>query len=520
MTNHKDILESGVAEWNAWRQANPEVRPRLLYENLIGRDLDGVDFLGAELTGTLLANCSLRRADISFAHLWRANFDHSDLTEAVLTRSELTDATLLGADLSRALLPCATLRQADLRESQLVGADLHETDLRKALLADANLDGASLDGANLNGATLQGAVLTGCRLDGATLVETDLTGADLSGSSVYGTAVWKANLDGTTQTDLTITSRGEPLITVDRLELAQFIYLLWSNDDLRHVVDTITSRVVLILGRFSRDRKPVLDALRDELRHRNLAPVLFDFDVPERKDLTGTVELFARMSRFVIADLTDPSSLPHELATIIPHLRTTPVLPIRPQGATTYGMFKDLLAYPWVLEPIEYADARQLVGSLPDLVQRALQWCPSDRSPASSMARNNTDPRVDSYIEGLPEWQQAICREVRNLAHGADPELRETIKRTRQPYFVLQGNVCALRAAKSWVNIFLYDGGIVPDPQGIITGGHDNKTARTVAIRQGEKINARALTAMFKRIIANNRAGGWRKLTARKASGK
>jgi len=131
------------------------------------------------------------------------------------------------------------------------------------------------------------------------------------------------------------------------------------------------------------------------------------------------------------------------------------------------------------------------------------------------MARNNTDPRVDAYIEGLPEWQQAICRQVRDLAHAADPELVETIKRTRQPYFTLKGNVCALLAAKNWVNIFLYDGGIVPDPHGIITSGHNNKTARTVAIRQGEKINAPALTAMFKQIIANNRAGGWRKLTGR-----
>jgi hypothetical protein len=134
------------------------------------------------------------------------------------------------------------------------------------------------------------------------------------------------------------------------------------------------------------------------------------------------------------------------------------------------------------------------------------------------MARNNTDPRVDAYINTLPDWQQDICHKVRDLAHGADPALRETIKRTRYPYFVLDGNVCALLAAKGWVNVFLYDGAIVPDPQGIITGGHDNKTARSVAIRQGERVNTRALTAMLNQIIANNRAGGWRKLKAKDAS--
>lgn len=127
------------------------------------------------------------------------------------------------------------------------------------------------------------------------------------------------------------------------------------------------------------------------------------------------------------------------------------------------------------------------------------------------------DPRVDAYIGALPDWQQAICGEVRDLVHAADREIIETIKRTHRPYFVLQGNICALLAAKDHVNVFLYDGAIVPDPEGVITAGHDNKTARTMAVRQGETINAAALTTMFKHIIANNRAGGWR--TVRRESG-
>jgi hypothetical protein len=127
-------------------------------------------------------------------------------------------------------------------------------------------------------------------------------------------------------------------------------------------------------------------------------------------------------------------------------------------------------------------------------------------------ASYDRDPRVDEYIDALPDWQQAICRHVRELVHAADPEVQETIKRRVQPYFVLQGNICALLATKDHVNVFLYDGGIVPDPEGIITGGHDNKTARTVAIYEGETLNATALRTMFEQIIANNRAGGWRRL--------
>ena len=124
----------------------------------------------------------------------------------------------------------------------------------------------------------------------------------------------------------------------------------------------------------------------------------------------------------------------------------------------------------------------------------------------------DADPRVDQYIDALPDWQQAVCHEVRELVHAADPEVEEAIKRRVQPYFVLEGNICALLATKDHVNVFLYDGAIVPDPEGIITGGHDNKTARTVAVYEGEELNAPALRTMLEQIIANNRAGGWRKL--------
>jgi hypothetical protein len=129
------------------------------------------------------------------------------------------------------------------------------------------------------------------------------------------------------------------------------------------------------------------------------------------------------------------------------------------------------------------------------------------------------DPRVDAYIDSLPTWQQQICQQVRDLVHAADPAVEETIKRRVQPYFMCEGNVCALLAAKDHVNVFLYDGAIVPDPEGIITAGHGNKTARTVAYREGETINERALLEMFRQIVANNRAGGWRKIKAASADG-
>ncbi|MFL5711471.1 MAG: DUF1801 domain-containing protein [Chloroflexota bacterium] len=122
------------------------------------------------------------------------------------------------------------------------------------------------------------------------------------------------------------------------------------------------------------------------------------------------------------------------------------------------------------------------------------------------------DPRVDAYIDRLPAWQQKICQRVRDLVHAADSEIEETIKRTVQPYFVLGGNVAALLSAKDHVTIFLYDGGIVPDPDGIVTGGQGNETGRMIAVREGEQLNEHAFTAYVRQIIANNRAGGWRNL--------
>jgi len=121
------------------------------------------------------------------------------------------------------------------------------------------------------------------------------------------------------------------------------------------------------------------------------------------------------------------------------------------------------------------------------------------------------DPRVDAYIDRLPSWQQEICRKIRDLVHGADPAVEETIKRSVQPYFVLDGNIAALLATKDHVNVFLYDP-LVDDPEGIITGGHDNLTGRQIAIYEGQAIKAGALVAMFRQIVAHNRAGGWRKL--------
>lgn len=123
----------------------------------------------------------------------------------------------------------------------------------------------------------------------------------------------------------------------------------------------------------------------------------------------------------------------------------------------------------------------------------------------------HSDTRIDDYISTLPAWMQDICNRIRKLIHIAEPEILETIKRTNQPYFMLNGNVCALLGTKDHVNIFIYDP-IAADPENIINQGHDNLTARAIQIYQGEIINERAFINLVKAVVANNRAGGWRTL--------
>jgi uncharacterized protein YjbI with pentapeptide repeats len=188
----------------------------------------------------------------------------------------------------------------------LIGADLSWANLSDAVLREANLSDADLRWANLQYATL---------------ANTDLTGADLTGCRIHGVSAWGVKLDSNAkQQNLVITRGYEPTITVDNIEVAQFVYLMLNNQKVRDVIDTITSKAVLILGRFTDERKAVLDALRDELRKRNYLPILFDFEVPAGGNITETVTLLARMARFIIADLTDPSSIPQELQAIVPHL--------------------------------------------------------------------------------------------------------------------------------------------------------------------------------------------------------
>jgi uncharacterized protein YjbI with pentapeptide repeats len=349
--------------------------------NLEGANLSWANLSRANLEGAELIGADLTEAHLTDAHLRGANFTKATLRGAILIRAGLVEANLTEADLTD-----AHLRRADIRSGNLRGANLTRAELVRANLTRAELVGADLSGAHLFRAELVGADLTDASLEGAFLLETDFTmavlvranlteavcadtgftGATLTGCKVYGISAWDVYLHAAKQADLRITPLDvETNITVDNLEVAQFLYLLLNKPKVRDLVDTITSKVVLILGRFSDERKPVLDALRDALRnHPNgYIPVLFDFDPQTEKPIFGTMKTLANLARFVIADLTDPDMVRSELSYITANLPTVAVQPVILTGAhlpTEYDMWR---RYPSFLPVFEYADRNQLLAS-------------------------------------------------------------------------------------------------------------------------------------------------------------
>jgi hypothetical protein len=270
-------------------------------------------------------------------------------------RPDLTKANLQEANLSGANLQEANLRGADLWRADLCEANLWRADLRRADLSEADLGGANLCEATLRRTDLRWALLA----------DADLKDADLTGCSVYGVSAWALKLSPSTkQQDLVITPPGEPKVTLDNIEVAQFVYLLMCNEKIRDAIDTIGKKGVLLLGRFTGGRVAILESLRDELRKRDFLPIVFNFDKPKTKDFTETVRLLAGLSRFVIVDITNPRSAPLELQATVPDYMI-PFAPIIQEGEPPFSTFKDLwVKYQWVLKPISYTSTEELVQGL------------------------------------------------------------------------------------------------------------------------------------------------------------
>lgn len=389
---HLKILTQGVPAWNTWREVQRETalhREDIPRPNLGGADLRGLDLRGVNFDRTVLYGADLREAIVD---------ETSDFHEADLQRADLR-----GVDLTLASLDGADLRHANLSGALLEGANLCRARLTYAILEGASLMGADMESAALVHANLQRSHLESADLSLAILVGTQLQGAILDGCRVYGASVWNVEMDeATQQRGLIITRRhpllppaqrkeltqflatlpsenmppwrtirdepDEPTITVDDLVVAQFLYMLRHNQRLHSVIDAVSAKVVLILGNFGPEQKMVLDAIREELKKLDYVPVVFDFKIPGSRDTDETINLLARMARFIIADVTQARSLPQELKGIVEALPSVPVQPIILATQFEYGMFDHIKRYPWVLKTFQYRDQQHLLSALSDRV--------------------------------------------------------------------------------------------------------------------------------------------------------
>lgn len=308
---HLNALMQGGEYWNDWRRNKPEIiRPDLTYADLSG---GGVGLAEAHLQGANFASAKLNGVNFHGAALYEANFSWADLSGANLTRANLTHVNFARANLSG-----ATLVEANLSHSRF-----HHTNLSQAQVADC---------------------------------------------TVHGVTAWNVDLYEAQQSNLTITDPYEYRVTVDNLATAQFVYLLLNNENVRTILNSLSSKVVLILGRFTPERKEVLDSLRERLRRLDYLPIIFDFQQPATRDLTETVTTLAHMARFIIADITEAKSIPQELQAIVPNLPSVPVQPLLLSSAEEYAMFEHFKPYPWVLEMYRYESVADAVASIQERI--------------------------------------------------------------------------------------------------------------------------------------------------------
>ena len=390
---HVRILNQGVEMWNRWREERSKKsfkKPIPLNNRL--REVENnkaylvlKDYIFLDLSGANLVGRRLLKANLSHVNLDKAVLDYIVLTEADLFGASLAETKLCQAILVRTNLLYADLRNADIRETRMRGAsfglanlsgsNLRKSDLSGASLRGANLVEADLTEADLSGADLRGADLSGANPNGANLCHANFVGANLTKTQltncrIYGLSAWDVQLEDTEQLNLIITPPSQPDITVDNLKAAQFIYHLLNNKEIRSTIDTITSKVVLIVGRFTHERKQVLDAIRDKLRNQTYSPVVFNLEEHGSESFIETARTLANMAHFVLVDLTDLDDVIREIAaSIIPRC----VVPIQPLLLGNYqydhALVRDLQQkYRWLLSPRRYKDISGLLNSFQEQI--------------------------------------------------------------------------------------------------------------------------------------------------------
>ena len=325
------LLKSGTDRWNVERKSNPTIRPVMRDVNFV-EEFGGPDFYDLpEFAGVDFSNSDMNMASLRNCMFYDCNFD-----DAHLTYTDLVDAHFVKCTFRRTCMRVAAIGDAEFKD---------------CIFEESDMSYCSAEETSFEGSTF-----LKTKMEHMSLVRTDFTDTKLDECYLYGISSWDLNLQNSVQKNLVITPDEMPTVTVDNIELAQFLYLMINNVRLRDVIKTITSKVVLILGNFSVLRKEKLDQIREILRTQDVIPVMFDFEKPSTRNLTETVLTLASMSKYVIADLSSPRSVPHELANIARQLPSIRFYPIIVAGEAPYGMFADYAPYTWIRPIKEYTE--------------------------------------------------------------------------------------------------------------------------------------------------------------------
>lgn len=374
--NQLALLKSSVTAWNNWRTENHNIKPKLSgaylsganlnRANLSDADLSGADLRGANLSDADLSGANLRNAILGNADLSRANLAHADLTKASAEfNTAFMQANLTGAKLWEVLFKKTNLRKANLTSSDFMSAFLWQVDF-----SEANLTNAVLQGVDLIEANLSRTIIKNVELSYASIIDTIIEESYFSNCRIYGISAWNLQGNPKHQSNLIITHRTEPKIIVDDIEVAQFIYLILKNQKIRNFIDTVAKKAVLILGRFSSERKKVLDAIREKLRDLGYLPILFDFEKPKSQTFIETVNTLANMCRFIIADFTDSRAVLEE----VPRILMTVTVPLQPliqkgSGSLPSTLYNLQVKYEnQLLDVFEYIDEKDLLLSLEEKI--------------------------------------------------------------------------------------------------------------------------------------------------------
>lgn len=339
-----ELLKMSSEKWNEWREENPTYYPQL-------RNVDFIKEFGGK---SIYDTPSFEGVNFS-----NTDFNMSIFRDCMFINCCFDNAKITFADLVGAYFDSCTFKNACMRVNKIGNAEFHS----------CTFDGTDLSYCSAEQTSFEGSSIQNSRLEYISFVSNDFSNTLIENCNVYGISAWELNLTNSTQKDLIITPDDAAIVTVDNIELAQFIYLIIHNNKLREIINTITSKVVLILGNFSIERKKVLNEIRKQLRKYNFVPVMFDFNKPDSRDLTETVQLLASMSKFVIADLSSPRSIPHELSHIIESNPSVTIYPIILENEKSYGMFEDhYKRYTWVKPTQEYTN-----DNLKQLVERIVK---------------------------------------------------------------------------------------------------------------------------------------------------